>query len=87
MTGVKAFLKKALSTEINKFTLSIGVIWRFAGDASCSDYISINCSESDNMTTVNYGSQDYWIGLEGYRPWGERMSKLLGVDFPMADLQ
>ena len=84
LTGVKELRKRladVLQDEV--FNLSVGVIWTFAGDHGCSDYIKI---ESDNPNVVDYSSQDSWISNPGYLQWGKDMKKLLGrTQFMMAD--
>ena len=69
----------AYGAEVD-FDLSVGVVWTFAGDASCSDYIEIGGEWAHGI--VNFGSQDSWIDREGYRPWCQRMADFLEKPFP-----
>ena len=88
LTGLKQLLKLALERPKEFTGLSVGVVWTFAGDSSCSDYIQMGIHlEGDNgeMNVINYGSQDYWINHEGYHPWCDRMAEMLGRDFPRAN--
>jgi len=83
LTGVKEIAKLALKYPDKFDNISIGVIWTFAGQASCSDYIEIN-GEYSNENEVNFGSQDWWIDNEGYLPWCDEMEEFLGRYFPRA---
>jgi hypothetical protein len=59
LTGVKRFIEIALNAPDKFESLDIGVVWAFAKQASCSDYIQINDGDrSGDKSTVNYGSQD-----------------------------
>ena len=75
LTGVKAAVKIARERGVKY--LSIGVVWAFAGDSSCSDYIRYK-----GVNVVSYDSQDWWISCDGYEQWKLDMGELLGVDFP-----
>jgi len=82
LAGVRRIKELALKTPSKFESLSIGVIWAFAGDSSCSDYIEINGEYTDGPDQVNYGSQDSWISKEGYKSWCSQMEKFLGRHFP-----
>ena len=87
MLGVKRFVEEVKKNPMAFKGLQIGVIWKFAGDHSCSDYIEVgswlDCSTSE-LDTVNYGSQDWWIDEENYIPWCDEMEALLDKSFPRA---
>lgn len=55
-------------------SIVIGVVWAFANDHSCSDYIHI---EVPGML-VNYENQDWWRGIEGYAKHCADLSELIG---------
>jgi hypothetical protein len=59
--------------------LSIGIIWSFAGDGSCSDYINIPAEESNGVASVDFSNQDWWIGREGYKEHCRNLSKIIGI--------
>jgi hypothetical protein len=81
LTGVKE-LFRMVQQDSKKFeSLSIGVTWTFAGQSSCSDYIT--CGGEDN-NTVDYGSQDWYITRPSYLAWCARMEEFLGKAFPHA---
>jgi len=80
LTGLKEAAKVALSDPDAFDCISIGVVWSFAGDASCSDYIEIG--EGHGRSVVNFGSQDWWIEKEEYLPWCQQMADFLSRPFP-----
>jgi len=83
LTGVKEIAKILLENSDEFDSLVIGVTWRFVGDSSCSDYIEFGPgTEHGGVTTVNYGSQDWWIEHKDYVPWCDEMEKFLGREFP-----
>ncbi len=55
-------------------SIVIGVVWAFANDHSCSDYITIEVP----VMMVNYENQDWWRGIEGYEQHCADLSKLIG---------
>lgn len=79
LSGVRAALDvlgKALKENpVATFRLSIGVIWRFAMGSSCSDYIEW---ESESLYSVNFGNQDWWESVKGYREHLEALEKIAG---------
>lgn len=83
LTGLDQFIGKALNPPNQFQFIRIGVVWIFAGEASCSDYIKVD--DEYGLDTVNYGSQDWWIDDEGYQPWCQQMADLLGRPFPYKD--
>ena len=83
ISGLKAFVKLVLSHPEQLAKLSVGVIWTFVGDSSCSDYIELNNQEHNpGMFAVNYGCQDWWRSNEGYVKWCDDMSEFLDKEFP-----
>jgi hypothetical protein len=85
LTGLKELARLALEKPKEFKGLSVGVIWTFADSSSCSDYIEIGeyyDGKDPNMEIVNYSCQDWWTDHEGYEPWMEDMSELLGRSFP-----
>jgi len=62
-------------------SVSIGVVWTFANDHSCSDYITI-----DPMgMIVDYSNQDWWIEAEGYKQHCADLGELLGASIEPSD--
>jgi len=62
-------------------SISIGVIWAFANDHSCSDYITI-----DPMgMSIDYSNQDWWTDLPGYRQHCADLGGLIGADIEPSD--
>lgn len=84
LNGVKRFIEEAKKDPENFQGLSIGVIWTFAGDHSCSDYIEVGdmIDWSPGSDVVNFGCQDWWVGKEGYYEWCDAMEEFLGKEFP-----
>ncbi|KKL08411.1 hypothetical protein LCGC14_2576110 [marine sediment metagenome] len=76
ITGYKAILAMIPDRlPVEKIrSIVIGVVWTFANDHSCSDYITI---EVPGMM-VNYENQDWWRGIEGYEQHCADLSKLIG---------
>ena len=56
----------------------IGVVWAFAGSASCSDYIDFDFRGSEVET--DYSSQDWWIEKEGYIEHCRKLSELIEAE-------
>ena len=87
LSGLKEIIKIINKDPTKLEGLTVGVIWKFAGDHSCSDYINVgthddDCRDQSGLHQVNYRSQDYWISLPGYLPWCDAMEELLGKSFP-----
>lgn len=83
LSGLKEFVKLVLKDPTKFEQLSVGVVWTFAGDSSCSDYITINDGDNSvGLATVNYGSQDWWKSNDGYIKWCDGMAELLDKEFP-----
>lgn len=77
LTGLKEFAELAIKTpSFNGLTVT--VMWTFSGQISCSDHIIVG------ENAVNYMSQDWYIGSEGYKPWCAAMQKFLSREFPHA---
>lgn len=57
-------------------SIKIGVVWIFANDHSCADYITID----PVGMSVDYSNQDWWVELEGYKQHCADLGKLLGAD-------
>ena len=76
LTGVREAIKMVRDNPEKFNTLSIGVIWKFAGDSSCSDYITAEFKQ----LTVDYSNQDWWISKEGYIEHCQKLGELLGVE-------
>lgn len=55
-------------------SILIGVVWTFANDHSCSDYITID----PKGMTVDYCNQDWWTDLPGYKQHCVDLGELLG---------
>jgi hypothetical protein len=81
LTGVKEFIKVALADPEDFDRLKVGVVWTFAGQASCADNIEIN-GEHFGLGEVDFSSQDSWCDYEGYLPWCKAMEEFLGRSFP-----
>lgn len=77
ITGYRAVREmieeKKLSIDDVK-SVYIGVVWTFANDHSCSDYITID----PGAMTVNYENQDWWQGLDTYEKHCADLSELIG---------
>ncbi len=76
LTGYKhilAMIPSKLPVERIR-SIVIGVVWAFANDHSCSDYITI---EVPGMI-VNYENQDWWMGMETYAKHCADLSELIG---------
>jgi hypothetical protein len=82
LSGVKEAVKLALTAPGDFESMSIGVVWAFAGDASCSDYIEVPGERAKDC--VNFGSQDWWISHAGYDEWCQQMADFLNKTFPYA---
>ena len=81
LPGLEAFVQKVYEAGPNvPVELSVGVVWAFAGSASCSDYIEMGGERGEGE--VNYGSQDWWTENENYLPWCQQMADFLGQPFP-----
>lgn len=83
LTGVKAAVEKALENPSGFGNMCIGVVWAFVGQSSCSDYIEVPCEYDSGA--VNYGSQDWWIGANGYEEWCQQMADFLQRPFKYSD--
>jgi len=83
LTGLREFIKLALEKPSEFEKLEVGVVWKFAGQASCSDYITID-PEEYGPNTVNFGSQDWWMENPNYLSWCQAMANLLNKPFPHA---
>ena len=86
LSGLSVVTRRILANPKQFKDLSIGVVWKFAMQSSCSDYIEIatgHAPEGD-LGVVNYGSQDSWIEEPGYKAWCNDMEKFLNKDFPTA---
>lgn len=55
--------------------ISIGVVWKFSMDHSCSDYITIK----HKTMIVDYSNQDDYIGIDGYEKHCKELGNFLGV--------
>jgi hypothetical protein len=78
LTGVKHAIRIArerLPRRCFKI-FEVGVVWAFAGEASCSDYITA----TPESMTVDFSNQDWWVGLAGYKEHIERLSEIVGVN-------
>ena len=86
LLGIKRLAEEVLKNPDGFEGCKIGVVWGFAGDHSCSDYIEIGSymDWAPGGDVVNYGSQDWWIDNEGYIPWCDGMEELLNKEFPRA---
>jgi len=91
LTGLKEAIKVAREHLANGDTItyfSIGVIWSFVGDASCSDYIKIVDGETtleyprslDDTFYSSYDNQDWWIRAPGYIEHCRKLSELLNSE-------
>jgi len=80
LEGIKAAaeLIKKRFTETQKLpeSVSIGVVWAFAGAASCADYITIDFNSPSNIE-VDYSNQDWWTSKPGYKKHCKALSKLI----------
>ena len=89
-TGVKEFVKqakKALKSGPITICLRVDVVWKFAGQSSCSDNIELGPDgyeliSSDGEIEINFGSQDWWRSSEGYLDWCQQMADFLNKPFP-----
>lgn len=61
--------------------ISIGIVWEFSGQHSCSDYITID----PNAMTVDYSNQDDYIGMDGYAEHCGALSALIGHEIEESD--
>jgi hypothetical protein len=89
LTGLKRLVEKAKKAPDKFMGLQVGVIWTFAGSHSCSDYIEVglwlDSMNAEDIVSVNYGSQDWWINEPGYNEWCKVMEEFLGRYFPCAN--
>jgi len=79
LRGAMEAIKIARGSIERLHRLSIGIIWSFAGDGSCSDYINIPAEESNGVASVDFSNQDWWIGREGYKEHCRNLSKIIGI--------
>lgn len=63
-------------------SLRIWVMWDFAGDISCSDYIDV---QELNKPAADFSNQDWWIDKEGYHDHLARLSELVGTELRPCD--
>lgn len=99
LTGIRDLLELiprriADGYEVTHF--EIGVVWEFAGDSSCSDYIQVVAGEYNHHTriwneenqagpvTVMFNSQDYWCGMSGHDENYEKLGHLVGKPVDMS---
>lgn len=61
--------------------ISIGIVWEFSGQHSCSDYITID----PKAMTVDYSNQDDYIGMDGYAEHCVALGALIGATIEEAE--
>jgi len=62
--------------------LGIGVVWSFAMQHSCSDWITANF----HRKTVDFSNQDWYIGNENYHDHIAKLSGLVGFDIEPSEV-
>lgn len=83
LSGVTAALElvenstEKASPKIPQFELEVRVVWDFAGDSSCSDYIRYT---SEDYEKVAFSNQDWWIKKKGYNSFLKKLSQLAGCE-------
>jgi len=99
LTGIRDLLefipqRIADGYEVNHF--EVGVVWAFAGDSSCSDYIQVVAGEYNRDTrvwngenqsgpvTVMFDSQDWFAGMDGHDENYRRLGELVGKQVDMS---
>jgi len=79
LRGIREAIRIAEQNISRLERLSIGVIWSFAGDGSCSDYINVPAEDGNGVASVDFSNQDWWIGREGYKEHCRKLSRIIGI--------
>lgn len=87
LLGLREAIRLALENLESFVRLSVGVVWAFAGDASCSDYITLPAEGCEDSPVVDFSNQDWWISLPGYQEHCRRLGEILGVEIEPTPLE
>lgn len=87
LLGLKEAIRLILENPECLVRLSVGVVWSFAGDASCSDYIILPAEGCEGEPVVDFSNQDWWVGKPGYREHCRRLGEILGVEIEPTPLE
>lgn len=81
-TGAKEALEIVRKNLKRLYYADIRIVWEFAGDSSCSDYIQIPSEDyaGAGIPVVDFSNQDWWTKKEGYKEHCEALSEVIGID-------
>ena len=85
LSGVRKAMEIARQAPDQVWKLEVAVVWAFAGDASCSDRMTLKVDPDTGGVEVNYSNQDSWTGLAGYLDHCGALSELLGAAIEPAE--
>lgn len=82
LMGVEKAIRMILKEPERFERLSIGVMWKFSMNHSCSDYITLHIREEP--VTVDYSNQDWYRDMDTYPAHCEALTEIIscGVIHP-----
>lgn len=94
LRALKKLVPEHLEEGYTVTYLTIGVVWAFAGDHSCSDYIEVvggdGCEgrwereQLDRPVLVGVNSQDWWANMDGHDECFEKVGDIFGSPVDMS---